>query len=309
MALYSSLQSGINSRRVYEWLIIQTGRRPDACSDIIQVVMIKKPMSESEPLNINLKEPFPHLPGAPIVEAIIHWQTRATKSPESLLKSLQEELDDYPNLQMQRRLQIQFQFQSQAEPDSVTKEPHDEWQGYRFESADHLYVAQFTRDGFIFNRLAPYENWEKFSKEAMRVWQIYVKFMGPSNIERLGVRFINRIVPIELNDLHRHLAFPPSLPYPLQFPLRAFMHQNKFNVPGYHYNLNVAQTIQQPTPEQPNDHALILDIDVFTTNVIKWKTVDFNDCLSGMRWLKNKMFFTFLTESAIECYKEEQSDD
>ena len=53
------------------------------------------------------------------------------------------------------------------------------------------YVAQFTRNGFVFSRLKPYEGWETFEAEAKRLWCIYRELAEPSEVQRLGVRFIN----------------------------------------------------------------------------------------------------------------------
>jgi hypothetical protein len=49
-------------------------------------------------------EPFPHLPRAPIAEAVIHWAARAGKEldRQALQQQLAERLPDYPKCQLDR---------------------------------------------------------------------------------------------------------------------------------------------------------------------------------------------------------------
>lgn len=46
---------------------------------------------------INLKEGFPHLPGAPIVEAVIHWRALAAKplKESAVPEVLQQRFGEY----------------------------------------------------------------------------------------------------------------------------------------------------------------------------------------------------------------------
>ena len=65
--------------------------------------------------------------------------------------------------------------------------------GLKCQSEDSFYVVQFNKDSFVFSRLKPYEDWEKFSQEALRLWEIYCELPEPTEIGRIGLRFINRL--------------------------------------------------------------------------------------------------------------------
>ncbi len=148
---------------------------------------------------IDLSERFPHLARAPIVEAVIHWRARSEEKlkRDELRQQLVSALADYPTVKTQHELHLE----SALGPDGAAVSRRDEWHGFRLESADGRNIAQFTRNGFVFSRVTPYEDWDRFAAEAKRLWQIYVELAKPSEIERLGVRFINRIVPADLNKL------------------------------------------------------------------------------------------------------------
>lgn len=256
-------------------------------------------MSSSE-FKIDSSESFEHLPNAPIVEAVIHWRARSGKKlePDELLEQLKEELPDYPNSQRQQELGIGAEFR--AESSSVRQ--HQNWHGFRFETADKLQVAQFTRNGFVFSRLKPYEDWERFEPEARRLWQIYRDLSEPSEIQRLGVRFINLITPVNSDALPDLLAIPPHPPERMQLPLKRFMHQSTFEIPGHPYNLNVIQTIQPSGSSETDSFNLILDLDVFTTRPIQFDEIQKR--LLEMQRVKNKAFFSFLTEAALARFGE-----
>ncbi len=203
---------------------------------------------------IDLSESFEHLPNAPIVEAVIHWRARAEKKLDAavLLEQLKTRLPAYPNSQRQQEIGVD----AEIGPDGAALHQPHHWHGFRLEDVDKLHVAQFTRNGFIFSRLKPYENWERFEAEALRLWHVYCELAEPSEVQRLGVRFINRITPVEPDQLAELLAIPPRSSESMELPLKGFMHQYTFDIPDHPYNLNVIQTIQPPSPPKWNRLAL-----------------------------------------------------
>jgi len=259
-------------------------------------------MSIRRGFKIDLSERFPHLAGAPIVEAVIHWRGRSEKElpREEWLEQLKVKLPDYPIVQPQQELQLE----AQLGPDGAAQAQRTRWLGFRLESADRRYIAQFTRNGFVFSRVAPYENWDSFAAEAKRLWKIHLELAGPAEIERLGVRFINRIVPVELDKLHEILMQPPESPAALGLPIGEFLHRNLLSVPGYPYRVNAIQTSQPPVPPETDAIGLILDIDVFTTQTTELNAAVVDHQLAEMRWLKNKAFFSLLTKKTIERFEE-----
>jgi len=162
---------------------------------------------------INMDESFAHLRSAPIVEAVIHWRAKAETSfdRDELKRQLADQLPDYPSVhdQYDYELQIGPEIGPQG---STTEPPKSQWQGFRIQSDDGKNITQFTRDGVVFSRLQPYQNWETFKAEAMRVWNIFVNMASPSTIQRLGVRFINRIENIQPDYLNEILKNPPQSP-------------------------------------------------------------------------------------------------
>ena len=251
---------------------------------------------------MNLDEEFPHLPQAPIVEAVIHWQAHPAEpfEPAKLLSQLKELLPDYPHVQPQH----EFSLEHRVGPQGTRLNQSHSWQAFQLSSSDGGYVAQFNRTGLVFSRLPPYQRWTPFSQEALRVWGIYRQIAAPPAIQRIGIRYIN-LVPVDsIDEAHRLLRQPPGFPGELDLPPANYVHQSRFDVPGHHLQLNLIQTVQQAPPESDRKLNLIVDLDIFSTG----EKVDQDEFQSRklfrqMRWLKNKAFFTIFSNQALEDFR------
>jgi uncharacterized protein (TIGR04255 family) len=256
---------------------------------------------DSPEFEINFDEPFEHLSKAPIVEAVIHWRARAEKvlDPNDLKEEVQKCLNDYASPKALHTVEME----ATMGPGATGTTARAQWCGWRFESTNRLYIAQFSRDGLVVSRLQPYEDWNRFTTEAQRLWQIYRDVAEPSEIQRLGVRFINVIEPVQPNRLAEVLVLPPQSPAGLPLEVSEFTHQTTFKVVSSTNQLNLTETIRPPTSGQAGDAGLILDLDVFTTQPLAVDDNETDRRLAELRWLKNKAFFSCVTASAIARFK------
>ncbi|HEX4119243.1 MAG TPA: TIGR04255 family protein [Verrucomicrobiae bacterium] len=253
---------------------------------------------------IDATQTFEHLPHAPIVEAIIALRARATVpwDETTIANVLKPQLADYPQMAVQNSLVVGFTIMPGP---LATTNQQDLWKGLQFKSGDGRNVATFDRDGFTFSRLQPYQDWSRLQVEAMRLWRIHAKVARPPEIERLGVRFINRIeLPTGAVQLEDYIEPHPKTPVNLDLPFSGFLHMDTFRVPGQPYTMNVVRALQPPQPLGTSSPALIVDIDVSVLQAadssdIKWV----EDRLAEMRWLKNKAFFGTITEKVKQSFK------
>jgi uncharacterized protein (TIGR04255 family) len=256
-------------------------------------------MAQKNKFTIDLEETFPMLSAAPVVEAIIHWQAPAgVPLEQSVSEILKERLENYPTFESVQNFMTKTELPSDGTPLKVRHST--QWQGFILRNEQNTYAAQFTSQGVIFSRLQPYEKWDSFVQEAMRVWNIFLDIAKPIAIQRLGVRYINRI-PVEygedpssyFSNFQGHLS-------PLGLPIETFFHQDVYRIPGYPYYINWT-CAKEVTPS--NDQtAFILDIDVYTTDSILIQEGILDQKLKEMRWLKDKTFFTSITKSAKETF-------
>lgn len=247
--------------------------------------------------SIDLKEKFPHLSKAPIVEAILDIRVvPSVKWDEtSLQNELKQHLPDFPKFEPTRETRVQL---SPEKPAPVVEDFR--CVGFKLHSSDNLHIAQFNKGAFVFSRLKPYQDWERFSREALRLWEIYRELLKPSEVRRIGLRFINRIATkqptIELSDYYK---YPPASIKELDWPLAGYLHHDVMQVPETSYFVNVIKTVQNV----PGDIGLLLDIDVFMQSHFTYNELRIIECVEEMRWVKNKIFFGSLTEEIIKKLK------
>jgi uncharacterized protein (TIGR04255 family) len=252
-------------------------------------------------LKIDLSEKFPHLTRAPITEAVIEIRARTSKpwNEAETLATLKQRLVQYPSHVSARGFEHKFQVSPTQEAKVDSKDLG--WQGHDFRSADSKQIVKFHLNSFSFSRLNPYDNWERFTNEALRLWKIHRELSQPLEVQRLGVRFINRIPitggKIELGKYFKE--FPQDLK-DLNLSLTGFLHHNMFAVPKYPYAINLIKTLQPGEVSGVNESSLILDIDVYTQNPFEAIDEKIEDKLAEMRWLKNKSFFSIITEQLIK---------
>jgi uncharacterized protein (TIGR04255 family) len=251
---------------------------------------------------LDLTESFERLPRAPIVQALIHWQARGQKPLEenSLRAALAEKLPNYPQKAPIQQFGPMVSMAPASESPPV-QHPRTIFMGWRLMSPDGHYVVQFSRDGLLFSRTRPYEHWELFVEAAKQAWRVFVELADPAEIQRLGVRFINQIAAATPENLHDFLREPPTCPSNL--PLEDFVYQSRFAVPGEPFGIRIIKVMQPSMPAIPSSSGLFLDIEVFSTTAIQNDSAALDEALTKMRWLKNKVFFTLLTDGAMNAFK------
>lgn len=251
---------------------------------------------------LDLNETFPRLSRAPIVEAVIQWQARAQKPMEAdaLKKELAARLPRYPQSAPMKGFGVMATL-SAVDETSVVQHQKTGFLGLRLTSDDGCYIVQFLREGLVFSRTKPYEHWEPFRDAAKEVWSVYLDLAAPLETQRLGVRFINHIAGATPATLRHYLREPPTCPANLA--LREFVYQSTFDVPGHPFGIRVIKVMQPSMPELQQSSGLFLDIDVFSTTTIQNEPGPLDEALTQLRWLKNKVFFSLLTDAALESFK------
>lgn len=247
---------------------------------------------------LDLSETFPQLTRPPIVEAVIHWQARAQNwsEPNALDAALAELFPEFTRSPIQH-VEMTALVSGEDASSAVRRSPR----GIRLKSTDGRYVIQFTRDGLVFSQIKEYEHWEPFRDAAKAAWRVFLDLAAPMETQRLGVRFINHIAAATPTTLRDYLREPPTCPSNL--PLSEFVYQSTFAVPGSPFGVRIIKVLQPSMQELPQSSGLFLDIDVYSTNAILNEPGPLDEALRTMRWLKNKVFFSLLTEEAIGSFK------
>jgi uncharacterized protein (TIGR04255 family) len=174
--------------------------------------------------------------------------------------------------------------------------------GYIIQSLDGVNKSQFRIDGFTFNRLPPYTNWEEINQDAKTLWNLYKTKFSPKQISRIAVRYINQMqFDTDIEGIGQYLTTPPKLHEKFELTTKSvFMRATIEDV-----DKQMAATITQEINQ--NDSigitVVILDIDAFSLRKFSianeemiWKNFE------QLREMKNDIFYRSVTQSAIEFF-------
>lgn len=241
-------------------------------------------------------------PNPPITEALIDIRAELPSDVMiSDLEKLHEKIESrYPKKRMRQRWEADIKISKQegARAESKTMGPD----GYLFESADGRQIVQYSLDGFTFNRLRPYKNWETMRSEAKQLWDLWVEGVKPLLVTRLALRYINSIdIPEKPFSLEEYFTAPPRVPAGISSILEAFLSRIVISFPEMESKAILTQAIQPP--KSPNVASILLDSDVYTDVRLPGNDPDIWRVLEDLRHLKNEIFDKSLTEKTKERFR------
>lgn len=241
--------------------------------------------------------PFPHLPRAPITEAVIDLQTELPPDVTiETLAGLQSLFaDKYPVKKDRFQWQVQFNVQAQT----VASEGMAQ-DGYLFWSANERQAVHARLNGFAFSWLKPYPDWVTFRDEARQQWAEFVRFARPLRVRRVALRFINRIElpqPVVYQDYLN--TFPRTGDGVAPALSGLFM---RLVAPTDGDMVVITEAIDEAGAT--NDSVpVILDIDVSRQAEFLVDGDDAWRALDALRDVKNRVFFGSVTTKALELFR------
>jgi uncharacterized protein (TIGR04255 family) len=241
-----------------------------------------------------------HLDNAPITEAIIDIRITPKEgfTIDKLEPAFNELQTDYPKKETKYRWQGLLGLRDgEVEQHAPSTEPVANF--YKSPTEDR--ITQFRLDGFSLNKLPPYDKWETFHAEAERLWTIYSKQAHPISLERIAVRYINKIqIPLG-TDFGEYLTSAPTVPASLPQELSEFLSRVVMHAPQTDAFAVVTQALGE-IREADSVADIILDIDVVqqkTNTDVKYPRA----ILENLRDFKNNVFFEYITEKTAELYE------
>jgi uncharacterized protein (TIGR04255 family) len=246
-----------------------------------------------------------YLRRAPITEAVIDLRVEPTTG--SSVDALVGALGQRGNLGYVPKgflIHSEFGFSLKveaADPKVMPHEGHATTTGVRLHSPDEKYVAQLGVGGFALSRLEPYESWENLVTEAQRLWRGYLECLGLGVVTRTATRYINNLGLPFTPQLADFLTLVPTLPQGLPENLSSFLQRYVLQDVATQANVIVTEALAEALPGKPVP--VILDIDVFRQTRLDVNDANVWTYLEQLRGLKNRIFFSCLTETGVALYR------
>jgi len=174
------------------------------------------------------------------------------------------------------------------------------FEGHKLSSMDRTEIVLIKTSAYSSSQLAPYVGWDRFVARAKGDWSEIRGVIGPKKINRVGVRYINRLdIPGALKkeiDPTEYLLAAPNLPTLDWKPLKKYLMQiNRPETqgdPGVTLNSGIV-----PSP-LVGHLSILLDIDVFRETEIPPDEDKLWTMIATFRDEKNAVFETSITDAA-----------
>ncbi|MCK4304152.1 MAG: TIGR04255 family protein [Candidatus Eisenbacteria sp.] len=241
-----------------------------------------------------------HLDRAPITEAIIDFRVQL---PDSFRAEAFEPIQPalakaYPVLEKQKL----FEGGIRLSGEQVSQTTQDKGiHGFIFRNNEQGRVAQFRRNGFTFNKLRLYTDWEDVFGEAWRLWLEYVAIAQPLTVTRIAVRYVNHIaIPLPFN-FPEFLTDPPTIPDGIpqmftDFFKRVVVHDTESGL-----FVNIIQAIERKP--DPTEVVFLLDVDAYAQEEHAPNSSALEPRFRQLHELKNRIFFGSITEKTAEMFE------
>lgn len=239
-------------------------------------------------------------PNAPITEAIldIRAELPETVKLEDLVAFQNSIRGRFPEKKERYLYEAGLQFSQEG---VSTTPPQQKIDGYLFESLAEKKVVQARLDGFTFNKLKPYENWEVFCKEGRELWNLYSQIAHPTKVIRIALRYINRIeIPLPLKDFEEYILTFPQIAPTLPQAVARFLMQLVIPNTSIEANGIITIAVENVTDQKLS---LIFDIDVSRASSYVDNKEDIWSDFEKLRIFKNEIFFKSITDKTKELFK------
>ncbi len=239
-------------------------------------------------------------PYPPITEAIIEIRFEAESSDDERRKVSGKLAEYYP---FESALVNQ---EVHVDVDKQTVHVKPEGSVFRRSANDETELAVFGPQNFLIAQLGNYPGWNIFFGRFERDWALWRRLMQFRKINRIGVRFINRIDVPKEGSTARHedyLNVYAHMPVEIEeigaYALQVQVPLAEIKCVG---TINSASV---PSPV-PGFASFMLDIDIGRIIDVPQKNADIFTVLNEIRGVKNTLFESSIKDAARERFFDEQ---
>jgi uncharacterized protein (TIGR04255 family) len=239
-------------------------------------------------------------PAAPIFDAVIELRFKKPLSAIEIASVVRALKPGYEKHEQTGEVEVMVRIEGERVEPSIS----DPRPVHIFSNADQNDFCRLERGKLHWSRMPPYDCWETLQARMTRDLTKLPKKLGFRPLERVGVRFQNRIdVPLEVGPVtyyEKYLSVNISLPALLD-PHNSYMWTVVKSFEEKQLGARVASGIVEPV--LPNTMAVSLDIDVFALVDLPSTIDDLFSLLAKMRTLKNDIFEACITDEARASFR------
>lgn len=200
----------------------------------------------------------------PIVEVICEFRFLSEQQWDPTVYGLifQRVKEEYPERETVR--QIKGRVVPSSQPGM--RQEIEISEAMRFWRKDRQALIHIAPNLLSINHLKPYPHWENFLPLIKQGLEAYIEVASPSGLERIGLRYINRIcIPGQGIRIEEYFNYKPDLPEGLPNELSSLT----VRVEGIYENRRdhlrlILSSLAPEAPEEEGSSVFLLDLDYFT---------------------------------------------
>ncbi len=172
-------------------------------------------------------------------------------------------------------------------------------------------LVQLRRDGFSFNRFAPYTDLDEYLSEIKRTWRIFVDLVSPVTIRRIGVRYINRILLPSgegIVNLDEYLYLGSKLPDEIALKFTSILNEYSAieDVTGHEVKVRMVIDEREVLPWLRENQPLPVIFDIagshrHSYDPLMWENIE--STILALRRMANAIFWSSLTEQCLNLFR------
>jgi uncharacterized protein (TIGR04255 family) len=239
-----------------------------------------------------------HYARAPVIQSSAEIRVARSEPvlPDALRRLGDDEGGRYPDVKELVRGDVQITVEPAAAP-PLQAATHGEITGFEWANPAERFRAQSA--GLSYHRLEPYTSWESCRDELRRLWPRYRALSAVQRIERIGLRYVNRLNLPAGAEIKDYLLTVPDVAPRLPQALSGYMMQ--LNIPHPELPggvLVIREGLMQPTSADVT--SVLLDLDLFQTVDFAPDTDDVWNHFETLHAYHNEAFESCITDRTRE---------
>lgn len=243
----------------------------------------------------------------PITEAVIGINFENQIGEADLLLDLQKKFSQYyPNHQPVENLSFKIELGIGEDNKKTANADIAQEIGHRRSTADMTELLVVLPKSITVSQLAPYPGWDYFFSRFVRDWKLLKRALGFHPIQRLGVRYINRIdIPCHtpIVEHEEYLNIYPNVTDKYG-PLTAYAVQAEVLMEDLECKLTI-NSAAVPSPIL-NHASFVIDQDIAREINVPQRDDEIFALIEKIRFRKNEVFESCVTDRARALFKHGQ---
>ncbi|HEC93618.1 MAG TPA: TIGR04255 family protein [Candidatus Atribacteria bacterium] len=244
---------------------------------------------------------MPKYPNNPIIEALCEFRFSVQEPWDVTIAGLiyQEIRDQFP----QKKQDAGFEIKARPTEKGIEQLIEVIPSKIRFISEDGSKMVQLVPNSLVINHLRPYPVWDQFKKIIIENFKLYNKIAKPSEIIRIGLRYINKIYLPLGAKIEDYFNFYPTLPKEL--PQEIGKLNLRLEMPFGEEERLILWLREIPSEKDHSEEiSFILDLDYISFQKRNPKNIgDIEDYLDKTNYNLYSAFENCLTEKCKEKFK------